>query len=326
MPDDSLASIRDAVRSPAASESCDAGECFGRKGIVVTDIFEQSDGFVVYEWAPAKLGQNGKHRPGRGRGVDFALLSPAARQRACEIANSLSSLITAEAATRHSSKSLRRQVALHIMAIFHDPGGATTVRRGVAAMVSRLRQLAIFEARLFYMMGALLPTLSALFWVVYQWWTSWDQNLFAPVQLLAKVIVFGVLGAFMMICFRLRRLPVEWLAPRYVHFLNGFSRIVFGALASLAVYMALRSGIGLAALTGQPMGEHPHFHNIATIFLVSILAGFSEGFVPHLFDSVEQNYSSEGAPTRISSEGGDPKGRSTKAGEPKPTAGSSASG
>ncbi len=92
----------------------------------------------------------------------------------------------------------------------------------------------------------------------------------------------GALGAFLSIISRISKVPLDPAAGKYIHYLEGMSRIAAGVIAGPFLLFAIKLGVILPALDKD---------GIEAVALVGLVAGASERIFPSLIGKVESQAS-----------------------------------
>ena len=90
---------------------------------------------------------------------------------------------------------------------------------------------------------------------------------------------FGVIGAFLSVLLRFRELPITSYSSRLYALYGGFIRMILGGGFGAVLLLLLKAGLLLTIAAKNP----------AATALCSILAGFSERFVPDLLVAIEKD-------------------------------------
>jgi hypothetical protein len=92
----------------------------------------------------------------------------------------------------------------------------------------------------------------------------------------------GAVGAFLSVISRITKIPLDPAAGRYMHYLEGGSRVIAGIIAAPFLLFAVKLGVILPSLDKD---------GIEAVILIGIVAGASERLIPSLIGNVESQAS-----------------------------------
>lgn len=144
---------------------------------------------------------------------------------------------------------------------------AKAILNDACARLIRLRRL---QGRLEYLFSAF--ALLGLFLIL-----SGILHMFASVNvtiIYSNIISCGAIGGFLSVALGVWKLDIDLDANRSHNLVSGASRIFISALAAVVVYFAVKSNVVFGVLYSETSNTG--------IYLCSVIAGFSETFVPNV--------------------------------------------
>ncbi|WP_320171202.1 hypothetical protein [Maridesulfovibrio sp.] len=140
-------------------------------------------------------------------------------------------------------------------------------------LLSRLRYaLVVFILFVMVIIGAIL-----LFWSCDFSFTVILKN---EIKLLVACILFGGIGGFMSIVWRINELDIDIHSPWRMLAFTGVLRFSLAMVCGMIVFFIMKGRI--VSFVGDPQ-------NIYAYFVISCVAGFSEHFVPNTLDKISGN-------------------------------------
>lgn len=100
---------------------------------------------------------------------------------------------------------------------------------------------------------------------------------------LFKVALCGALGGILAVSLRFDRLEINPYQTRLHNFCNGMLRIIISAICALFAFFAVESGVAFSVLQGSDT-------HAKGIYLLTMLAGFSEFLVPNLMQTLSSTW------------------------------------
>lgn len=94
-----------------------------------------------------------------------------------------------------------------------------------------------------------------------------------------EYILFGGLGSYFFTLIKLGNLKLRSDSGKWLHYINGISRIIIGMLSGLFMALLIESGI----LFSFAINNH------LAILVFAFISGYSESFVPNIISKIENN-------------------------------------
>ena len=95
-----------------------------------------------------------------------------------------------------------------------------------------------------------------------------------------QAMTYASIGGFLSVASTLKSIQIDSSDFGWFQFFYGAIRIIISMLSGLALYILIRSELVLPQLNYQ--------ENIFIIYILAIIAGFSESFLPNLLKKVEK--------------------------------------
>lgn len=150
------------------------------------------------------------------------------------------------------------------------------------AVESRLRNLATLKEHLHYLLGSIAVVLIIIILLGFIYLVAQfkGDKSFDSILILFQVAACGALGGSLSVARGVRKLEIDPDSHWAMNALTGGSRILIAIVGSLFVYFEIASKLilGTLFLSGD---ELPY-----AIYAFSIVAGFSESFVPNILSKV----------------------------------------
>ena len=144
----------------------------------------------------------------------------------------------------------------------------------------RSRKVRLIEQQLSYLSGC--AGITCLIWVVFIWFAVRFFGAFeaasSAVQIL-RILGLGAVGGLLSVVINLRKIEVENEAGLSVHFIVGATRASIASLAGVVMYLGIKGNLFL--------GIADQSSSLYAIYLLCILAGFSETLVPNSLTKLE---------------------------------------
>ncbi|MGE5328875.1 MAG: hypothetical protein ACM3KR_05145 [Deltaproteobacteria bacterium] len=156
---------------------------------------------------------------------------------------------------------------------------AIEILNGLENKILKLKKI---EGRIQYLLGALILILINLVLSVVLMFVYKNLNdPFWKVCLLGWFSVgLGSLGGFLSISININKLDIDFDSGFLMNVISGFIRVVIAMIASLFIFLLLKSNIFLA---NANLGSSKYI-----IFSFAIIAGFSETIVPNIINKLEK--------------------------------------
>lgn len=98
--------------------------------------------------------------------------------------------------------------------------------------------------------------------------------------LVLNMSFLGSLGGFLSIIRRIKKIEIDVDTGFWLNFFNGASRILISIICSIFIYYLVKSNIILGILNDIDNNDY-------ALYVFAIISGFSENFVPNIFDKIE---------------------------------------
>lgn len=142
----------------------------------------------------------------------------------------------------------------------------------------------IFEKRILYLGSAflilILFCLTSAF-IKYQSIEGTIDVKFKSLVLTLYVATGGVIGGFISVSYRLKNLTFEKEVDNFYFFIYGTERLVISILASIVLFMSIKSNFVFGALGSSTNATYGYI-------LLGVVAGFSETLIPNLMEKMEK--------------------------------------
>ena len=107
----------------------------------------------------------------------------------------------------------------------------------------------------------------------------------------ALVLFFGALGGYFSVLTKINRLGLDPEASRAIMAVSAITRILVAMVGAFAVYTFLMSTFGKSLVNSTMLADK----EFATVAIFAFLAGFSENFVPGIFNALDQRSTRQSA-------------------------------
>jgi hypothetical protein len=139
----------------------------------------------------------------------------------------------------------------------------------------------IFDVFFFNLFNIFITMVFCILCVMFAYFIH-DNNIYI---MYLKVMLFGALGGVFSVATTYSSLDIDIDAPRYMNILIGVSRVVISTLGAIFVYFHSLSNV-------QPTNAN----NTYLIYLLVMLAGFSEKLVPNIIQNLSGDESKKDEP------------------------------
>ena len=184
---------------------------------------------------------------------------------------------------RNSSKRLEVIDSLIANGIWHVfEGNYDLAKLMIIKAIDSLNRLIQINSRIQYLTGCFFVVVIALIALVL------SGSLFPQTwSIYIEVMFCGALGGYLSVGISSNRLQFEPDSTRQMNILAGASRILIAISSSIFIYFAVKSDIFLGLITNSNTeGNINHETEIWAIRFFSVIAGFSESFVPDIIAKI----------------------------------------
>lgn len=95
------------------------------------------------------------------------------------------------------------------------------------------------------------------------------------------IMVFSAIGGFFSVALNINKIEIDIDDFSLFHFFNGGLRILISILAGVIIYVLIKSELIIPSLINE--------QNNHVFYLLAVLAGFSESYIPNLLKKIELN-------------------------------------
>lgn len=148
----------------------------------------------------------------------------------------------------------------------------------------RLQNIRTIKGRLSYLLACVLSVFGFLILLTFVLITNtiYPEGVLGRNAFLFRIAACGALGGFLSVSLGIRKVEIDMDEDWTVSAISGATRIIVAVISSLFVYFAISSGIIFAKLA--ELGNEGYY-------AFSVLAGFSESFVPNMLKRVAKEES-----------------------------------
>jgi hypothetical protein len=135
--------------------------------------------------------------------------------------------------------------------------------------------------RLLYIAGCACLVLADIGCVVIRKAYSYTFN--EPIKDLAQFVIiatFGSFGGLISVAIKMRELDIDLGSGRAIHVFTGFSRIFISMISAIILFGLIRGNLLVGFVNELP--------DLRVVYGLSVLAGFSEKFIPDVLRSIEK--------------------------------------
>jgi hypothetical protein len=229
---------------------------------IVTDVHSKSQDFAIYDTFEG--------------GILIVSASSDRLDNLNKVALELSTM-KAELSRRELARFKRRLANALRLGLLDFTKESKNILDDICIKASSLR---INKFRLVYFLGAFSITLLiASLTILYQvfnltFYTSWDE------LKLLNILLFSSIGGIFSVALGYKTLNTKIPEAGFVfYFVNGMSRILISLFAGIAAYELMMAGLFFSLFKDNNYG----------ILCLSLLAGFTESFIPKLLDKTASN-------------------------------------
>ena len=144
---------------------------------------------------------------------------------------------------------------------------------------SRLIRLRCLKGRLEYLISAGITVFTFIIMLSIIQFLSRYISIPDELIMILKVTTCGALGGFLSVSINVWKLNIDLDANRILNAASGSSRIVIASVAAVFAFFAVKSELILGTLSKTIYG----------IYIASMVAGFSEKFIPNIIRSISKD-------------------------------------
>ena len=147
---------------------------------------------------------------------------------------------------------------------------------------NRLIRLRCLQGRLYYLISAgLVAMIPLAILLIFEFIKYFEGK--PEFATFAKIATCGAFGGFLSVSLNVWKLEIDLDASRMLNFASGGSRIIISIVSAIFIYFAIKSKLVLGAMDDSSYG----------VLVASVVAGFSESFVPNIIRKVSEDQNSD---------------------------------